>query len=82
MWQRKNIEEHFLDEQTGSVLHAFVELIRVVAYNMSNGPWRGLWVRRASSALAHARTHARTHARAMVIAATSRAPVRAHSDTL
>ena len=41
MWQRKALESKF----EGDGLHAFLELLRVVAYNMSNGPWRGLWVR-------------------------------------
>lgn len=41
MWQRKALEAQF----EGEGLHAFLELLRVVAYNMSNGPWRGLWVR-------------------------------------
>jgi general transcription factor 3C polypeptide 5 (transcription factor C subunit 1) len=42
MWQRKALESHFEKE---GLQHAFLELLRVVAYNMSNGPWRGLWVR-------------------------------------
>lgn len=41
MWQRKALEANF----DGEGLHAFLELLRVVAYNMSNGPWRGLWCR-------------------------------------
>ncbi len=41
MWQRKALEANF----EGEGLHALLELLRVVAYNMSNGPWRGLWVR-------------------------------------
>lgn len=42
MWQRKALESQFEEE---GLQHAFLELLRVVAYNMSNGPWRGLWVR-------------------------------------
>jgi len=41
MWQRKALESKF----EGDDLHAFLELLRVVAYNMSNGPWRGFWVK-------------------------------------
>eukprot|EP00624_Nannochloropsis_granulata_P004554 evm.model.NODE_32736_length_9362_cov_17.354305.1 len=41
MWQRKALEAKF----EGDDLHAFLELLRVVAYNMSNGPWRGFWVK-------------------------------------
>jgi len=35
MWQRKALESKF----EGGGLHAFLELLRVVAYNMSYGAW-------------------------------------------
>lgn len=57
MWQRQAMEAHFKGTESN---WAFTELIRVVGFNISNGPYRGLWVRAgprpfASSARSRAR---------------------------